>query len=46
MVGMDDVWHFLGGDDLERRTEGLVDLLVEGLAAEGATQAAGPAVAR
>jgi len=32
-VGMDDVWHFLGGDDLERRTEELVDLLVDGLAA-------------
>lgn len=34
IVGMDDVWHFLGGDDLERRSEELVDLLVEGLAVD------------
>ena len=34
IVGMDDVWHFLGGDGLEQRSEALVDLLVDGLAAD------------
>lgn len=34
IVGMDDVSHFLGGDDLERRSEALVDLLVGGLASD------------
>ena len=41
VVGMDDVSRFLsGGEDLARRSEELVDLLVYGLAGDGAARAA------
>jgi AcrR family transcriptional regulator len=34
MVGMDDVSHFLsGGDDLEQRSEALLDVVIDGIAA-------------
>ncbi len=32
VMGVGDVFHFLGGDGLERRSEALVELLLDGLA--------------